>query len=720
MQDQPRPADQSLAELKTALAQRERELDEARAHQAATAAVLKAITGSRFDLAAVLDKLIDSACRLCEAEIGTIRYEDGAGYRLAATFGCRPEWREHFAGYSAKPDRTSVFGQTILKGGTIHIPDVLEDRDYARPVAQKLMGLRAALGVPLMRDGRVFGVVNLFRTTPRPFTDRQIELAETFSTQAVIAIENARLFEAEEQRSAELAESLAQQTATSEVLKIISTTPGEVTGVFDAILLNALRLCEASFGLIHLCEGKNFRPVAIHNIPPALAAWQGKAFEPAPEDPLGRVFATKQKIHIADVRAEQAYQMRSAPFVALVEGGGARTLLLVPLIKDGGLIGTIGIYRQEVREFSAKHIALVESFAAQAVIAIENARLLSELRETLERQTATSEVLKVIAGSPADAQPVFDAIAQSAARLFGGQSATVTRVVGDEIHLAALTAGSAEGIEAVRSSFPSPLASQGIHSRVAHSGQPAFRYDIESEPDVSQAIKDLARARGYRSILVVPMLRDGAAIGTIGVTLREATHFTADQIDLLTTFADQAVIAIENARLLSELREALEQQTATSEVLEVISSSPGDLAPVFEAMLANAVRICDAKFGTLFLHDNETFNAVAAFGAPPALAEFHSQRGWFKPAAGTGLDGVLRTRDVARIADEAAEETPSISARLGGARSLIVVPMLKENALAGAITVYRQEVRPFTEKQIALVASFASQAVIAIENARLL
>ena len=728
MQDQPRPADQSLAELKTALAQRERELDEARAHQAATAAVLKAITGSRFDLAAVLDKLIDSACRLCEAEIGTIRYEDGAGYRLAATFGCRPEWREHFAGYSAKPDRTSVFGQTILKGGTIHIPDVLEDRDYARPVAQKLMGLRAALGVPLMRDGRVFGVVNLFRTTPRPFTDRQIELAETFSTQAVIAIENARLFEAEEQRSAELAESLAQQTATSEVLKIISTTPGEVTGVFDAILLNALRLCEASFGLIHLCEGKNFRPVAIHNIPPALAAWQGKAFEPAPEDPLGRVFATKQKIHIADVRAEQAYQMRSAPFVALVEGGGARTLLLVPLIKDGGLIGTIGIYRQEVREFSAKHIALVESFAAQAVIAIENARLLSELRETLERQTATSEVLKVIAGSPADAQPVFDAIAQSAARLFGGQSATVTRVVGDEIHLAALTAGSAEGIEAVRSSFPSPLASQGIHSRVAHSGQPAFRYDIESEPDVSQAIKDLARARGYRSILVVPMLRDGAAIGTIGVTLREATHFTADQIDLLTTFADQAVIAIENARLLNELRETLERQTATSEVLKVIASSTGELAPIFGSVLANATRLCEASYGALWLREGDAFRTAALHGdLPKAYLDQWRSGTLFKPNPDVPMARVAASGQTVQVADLSQSEAYRAGDQLvvtgvdaGGIRTIAAVPMFRDKDLIGVIAIYRTEVKPFSDKQIELVQNFAAQAVIAIENARLL
>ncbi len=489
---------------------------------------------------------------MCEADIGTIRYEDGGGYRLAATYGCPPEWREHFAGYTTKPDHGSVFGQTILKGGTVHIPDVLEDQDYARPEAQKLMGLRAALGVPLMRDGRVFGVVNLFRSTPRPFTEKHIDLAETFADQAVIAIENVRLFDAEQQRSAELS-------------------------------------------------------------------------------------------------------------------------------------------------------------------------------EALEQQTATAEILKVIASSPTDVQPVFDAIAASAMRLFGAQSATVTRVAADEIHLAALTAGSDAGIKSVQRSFPSPLSSSGIHSRVARNGKPSFRYDIETESDVSQAIKETARARGYRSILVVPMLRDGAAIGTIGVTRREPTHFTDTQIDLLRTFADQAVIAVENVRLFDdvqkrteELSESLEQQTATSEVLKVISSSPGELAPVFSAMLENATRICEAKFGTMFRYDGKLFHWAAGVATPLALLELQMRRGPYLPDSGTLLDRMLQTRAVAHSDDYAAEPNPGNAAKLGGARSTLAVPMLKDNELVGGIIIYRQEVRPFTEKQIELVKNFAAQAVIAIENTRLL
>ena len=534
------------------------ELRESLQQQTATADVLKAISRSTFDLPAVLDTLLETACRLCDADIGTIRYEEGAGYRLAATFGCRPEWREHFAGYSTKPDRSSVFGQTILKGGTVHIPDVLEDADYGRPQAQKLMGLRAALGVPLLRDGRVFGVVNLFRKTPRPFTQKQIELVETFADQAVIAIENVRLFEAEQHRTRELSESLDQQTA-------------------------------------------------------------------------------------------------------------------------------------------------------------------------------TAEILKVIASSPTDVQPVFDVIAQSAMRLFGGQSATVTRVVGEEIHLAALTVGSKAGIKAVQSSFPSLLSSTGIHSRVARIGAPAFRTDIETEPDVPPGVKELARARGYRSILVVPMLRDGAAVGTIGVTRRDPGPFTDDQIDLLKTFADQAVIAIENVRLFDaeqqrtrELTEALEQQTATSEVLRVISSSPGEVEPVFEAMLANAVHICDASFGMLFRIEDGVASAAAMFGVPPAFAEFW-QRGPQRPGPRTAFARAIETRQTIHIADVKAEpayvdgEPVLVAAvNLGGFRTLLNVPMLKDNELIGIIAIYRQEVRPFSDKQIALMQNFAAQAVIAIENTRLL
>jgi GAF domain-containing protein len=716
------------------------ELRESLSQQTATADVLKAISRETFDLPAVLDTLIASACRLCDANIGTIRYEDGPGYGLAATYGCRPEWHQHFATYSTKPNRASVFGQTILKGSAVHIPDVLEDPDYARPEAQKLMNLRAALGVPLVRDGRVFGVVNLFRTTPRPFTQKQIELAETFADQAVIAIENVRLFEAEQRRTAELTESLTQQTATADVLKVISRSTFDLQSVLNTLTESATKLCQASKGVIFLRDGDVYRLRASCGYSAEAVAYSVDRPMLANRDSAtGRAALERRAVHVPDVLADPEYRA-----TGYQQAFGYRTVVSVPLLREGATIGVFSLIRDEVDPFTDKQIELTSTFADQAVIAIENVRLFeaeqkrtAELSEALDRHTATAEILKVIASSPTDVQPVFDAIAQSAMRLFGAQSATVTRVVGDEIHLAALTAGSEEGIAAVRSSFPSALSSSGIHSRVARSAKPAFRIDLETEPDVAPAVRELARARGYRSILVVPMLRDGKAIGTIGVTRRDPGSFADEQIDLLETFADQAVIAIENVRLFddvqrrsAELAESLEQQTATSEVLSVISSSPGELEPVFDAMLENATRICEAQFGNLFLFEGNCFRAVAVHGVS-GYAEWTrrdpvvdmSEIGHFD----TPLFRVSRDKALIHIHDLRLDESyvngnPRMKSLVetAGARTHLVVPMLKDDVLVGAIVLYRQDVRPFSDKQTALVKNFAAQAVIAIENTRLL
>ena len=232
----------------------------------------------------------------------------------------------------------------------------------------------------------------------------------------------------------------------------------------------------------------------------------------------------------------------------------------------------------------ATQVELVQTFADQAVIAIENARLFNETQEALERQTATADILKVIASSPNDVQPVFDTIAESARRLCGGHTSIVTQVSGEFLHLGASSADSEDGVEEVRAEFPLPLSIDRVHGRAALNGEIAIRYDTENEPDVSPTMRMTARARGYRSLLVVPMMRDGIAIGTIGVSRREAGRFPDKSIELLRTFADQAVIAIENVRLFNETQEALERQTATADILKVIASSPSDVQPVFEAI----------------------------------------------------------------------------------------------------------------------------------------
>jgi two-component system NtrC family sensor kinase len=410
----------SAADLQQQLNRRTHERDEALEQQAATSEVLKVISRSASDLSAALDTLLATACRLCHADIGTIRFEEGDHYRLAATFACPPEYRKRFAGYTSKPDLTSVFGQTIIRGRTVHIPDVLLDPDYARPDAQKLTNLRAALGVPLVREGRVFGAVNLFRTTPRSFTPKQIALVETFADQAVIAIENTRLLN-------ELRESLEQQTATSEVLRVISTSPGELQTVFNTMLAKAAQVCEATHGNMWLREGDGFRCAAVHgNLPSAYIELRrsGTLLYPGPKTPLRRVVQTHHPVQVADLRESRAYLDRDPLPVASVEVAGIRTLAAVPMFKDNEPIGVISIYRQEVRPFTDKQIELVQNFGAQVVIAIENARLLNELRqrtddltESLEQQTATSEVLKVISSSPGELEQVFNAMLEKATRL---------------------------------------------------------------------------------------------------------------------------------------------------------------------------------------------------------------------------------------------------------------------------------------------------------------
>jgi signal transduction histidine kinase len=527
-----------------------------------------------------------------------------------------------------------------------------------------------------------------------------------------------------DQRTRERDEALEQQTATSEVLKVISSSPGELEPVFQAMLRNATRLCEANFAILYQYDGNVFRAVALQDTVPAYGDYLRR--EPPGSDTrhgLGRLLQTKQPIHISDVAAEPAYAEREPLRVATVEIAKARTLLGVPMFKEDELLGAIVIYRQEVRPFADKQIELVKNFAAQAVIAIENTRLLNELRqrtidlgESLEQQTATSELLKVISASPGELRPVFDAMLANATRICEARFGTLFLFDGNAFEVAAgvNTPLDLAVYQRRRGRFR-PLAG-GWLDRILQTKQTIHTADAAAEArPVSET-----RYGGARSAVCVPMLKDTVLIGAIAIYRQEVRPFTGRQIELLKSFAAQAVIAIENTRLLNELRESLQQQTATSQVLQVISSSPGELEPIFQAILENATHICEAKFGTLFRFDGSAFRVAAGVGTPPELAEFETRRGPFRPELGSRLERVVGTKQVVHIADDAAENVPSPPTRLAGARSIVAVPMLKDDVLIGAIVVYRQEVRPFTDKEIALLTNFAAQAVIAIENARLL
>ena len=399
------------------------ELSEAREQQAATSEVLKAISRSTFDLRTVLDTLLQSAVRLCSADQGTVAQRKGDTFYRSVSYGFPPAYLEHVKDIPVEPRRDTGTGRALLEGKVIHIPDVLADPDFTWNEGQRLGGFRTVLGVPMLREGVAVGVLALTRSAVRPFSDEQIALVENFAAQAVIAIENARLLNELRQRTtdltertADLTEALEQQTATSEVLQVVSSSPSDLQPVFAAMLENAVRICGATFGNIFRWDGEAFHLVAARKTPPAFAkARKLSPLHPVATSHFGRLLETKSVVHTPDLSAEQQYvEERRPAYVEAVELGGIKTFLAVPMLKDDELIGAFGLFRQEVRPFTDKQIALVQNFAAQAVIAIENARLLNELRQSLEEQTATSGVLRVISSSPGELEPVFAAMLANA------------------------------------------------------------------------------------------------------------------------------------------------------------------------------------------------------------------------------------------------------------------------------------------------------------------
>ena len=714
-------ADQGLARM---VEQLKRELAEAHRREAATTDVLKVIRRSPNELQPVLDTVLQTAARLCEAELALFFKLQDETYHLVGSNNAEAAHVKYLSEHPINVDRGSLVGRTALERHTVHLPDCLADPEYTRRDEQRVGKYRSMLGVPLLRDGVPIGVIGLQRTVVEPFTAKQIELVETFADQAVIAIENTRLFEAEQASKRELQELLGYQTATSNVLDLISRSKFDLQPVLDALVQAAAQLCEADIANVWRPRGESYYLAASFGVPSQEQEWLAYrkylaaiTYVPDRRSVVGRTLLAGRTIHIEDVLTDAEYDQRGA----LV---GVRTMLGVPLLRDGAPIGVIVLVRSTVRPFNDKQIALIETFADQAVIAIENTRLFEEVQARNRELAETGEILRVISSSPTDTQPVFDTIVRSAVNLCDGVFSAVALFDGELLHLAAHHNYTPEGARLAQQMYPRRPDRQQMLGRAVLEGIPVQVEDALADREYAQ---DLARAGTWRGLLGVPMLRDGKAIGAICVMRAQPGPFSPTQVKLLQTFADQAVIAIENTRLFEEvqarnrdLRIALEQQMATSDVLKVISRSTFDLQTVLKTLVHSASSLCQAENVQIFLRDGEVYRLEADNGFSPEYQEY-VRHNPIAPGRGTLVARTALTAAAVHMPDVLVdpEYTWREGQRLGRFRAMLGVPLLRDGTCIGVMAMTRPIPEPFTPKQIEIVTTFADQAVIAIENTRL-
>jgi signal transduction histidine kinase len=729
----------SHANLEHKVEERTRELVEANAdltealeQQTATSEILRVISSSPTDVRPVFDTIVQNARRLCGADSAAVLTYDGELIQIESLDNADPERADALRrAYPMPADRGHASGRAVLTGRPVHIPDVLEDPDYALDAVRDV-GLRSVLSVPMVRDGIPIGAITVHRwATPRPFSDKQIALLQTFADQAVIAIENVRLFKELEARNRDLTEALEQQTATSEILRVISSSPTDVQPVFNTIARSAVKLCEALFSGVYTFDGEFMRLAAHHNFSPdALKAIEALyPARPSRETAGGRAILNRMVIQVEDVLSDSEYGK------ALASTGGWRSTISVPMLREGKPIGSISVARAQSGRFSDKQSALLQTFADQAVIAIENVRLFKELEarnqdltEALEQQTATSEILRVISSSPTDVRPVFDTIVQNARRLCGADSAGVLTYDGELIQIESLDNADPERADALRRAYPMPADRGHASGRAVLTGRPVHIPDVREDPVYAL---DALQDAGLRSLLSVPMVRDGIPIGAITVQRWVTPRpFSDKQMVLLTTFADQAVIAVENVRLFTELQartgelgRSVDELKALGEVSQAVSSTL-DLQTVLATIVARAVQLSGTAGGVIYEYDEDTqtFRLTAAHRMDEELVAVLRVAPIRLGEGATGQAAASRVPvQVPDIRDEqqyGATRVRSILVRLGY-RSVLAVPLLLEQRIVGALTVWRQETGAFAPEVVNLLQTLATQSALAIQNARL-
>jgi signal transduction histidine kinase len=485
----------------------------------------------------------------------------------------------------------------VGRAGATREPVVVEDvlhESYQSRVRELLIksGSRAVLAVPLVREDLLLGALVVYRNSPGPFAPEVIELLKTFAAQSAVAIQNARLFN-------ETKEALAQQTASSKVLEVISGSPSDLKPVFDAILASATGLCEAHLAVLNLYDGSAYRTVAQLGTSKEFSEWllNSGPFRPDPTTSWARVARDRQPLQVGDLRESAAYREGVQYAIKFADMGGARTYLIVPLVKDERFLGAIAIFRPEVKVFSDKQVELVKTFARQAVIAMENVRLFNEMKEALEQQKASADVLAVISSSIADTTPVFEKILDSCQRLFAGRNVGIN-IVGDDgkVHIGAYKG---EGRTALETYFPVPLSMES-GSGAAILLREVVHYPDCDAPDVPAYARRSGRVLDIRSVLFAPMLWEGKGVGAIFVGRTVSGAFSEKEIALLKTFADQAAIAIQNARLFREIQQKSAQlQVANQHKSEFLANMSHELRTPLNAIIGFSEAMMEQMFGEL-------------------------------------------------------------------------------------------------------------------------
>jgi two-component system, NtrC family, sensor kinase len=716
---------------------------EAQEQQAATSEILQVISASRTDVQPVFDAIAHSAARLCGAAFASVVLTDGAVLTLAASTFEHDAFAPFASLWPMPVEGSGLQGIALRERTIVVMHDAESDNriaEWARPIYHTF-GLRSGLWAPMVRDGVAIGLVFVVHEKPAAFVNRHVVMLQTFADQAVIAIENVRLFKELQDKNralteahAHVTEALEQQTATSEILEAISSSPTDVQPVFDAIVRNGMHLTGAARCVLFGFDGEMLSVLAMHNVRAEGIEMIHRIF-PRPasrQSAMGRAVLDRTIAHIPDVTLDPEFGFPEA-----ARAVDFRAVLAVPTIREGAPVGAIVVQRAEPGAFSESQIQLLKTFADQAVIAIENVRLFKELEarnrdltESLEQQTATGEILRVISQSPTDVQPVFDAIVRSASRLCGGEYAIVTRYDGQLLHLAAQYNPRPGTADETARFFPqAPRREASLTPRAFVDARMVHVPDVDDAEDLEPSTREFYRRIGLRAALAMPMIHEGRPIGVVSVSRGTAGPFSDRQITLLQTFADQAVIAIENVRLFKELQartaelmRSVEQLTALGEVGQAVSSSL-DLETVLTTIVSRAVQLSGLDMGVVFEYDedSEEFAQRAATEQAGALAE---ARRTARIRRGEGVVGrTAVTLQPAQVPDITV--TGAYEGRLretlieSGVRAVLAVPMVRDARLIGCLAVTRNAPGDFPPGTIELLRTLATQSALAIQNARL-